>query len=127
MKYVACLLVGLAFAAAVTAARAEFKTATQLAELCDPRVSGEQGLAWCLGYIAGVTDTLDATRANNGAQQCVPPNVNLAQVAKIFGQFVLNNRDHAEELASMPAATVVILSIANTWCPTGADPFKRLR
>jgi hypothetical protein len=108
MKYVACLLVGLAFAAAVTAARAEFKTAAQLAELCDPRVSGEQ-------------------RANNGAQQCVPPNVNLAQVAKIFGQFVLNNRDHAEELASMPAATVVILSIANTWCPTGADPFKRLR
>jgi hypothetical protein len=63
---------------------------------------------------------LDATRANNGVQQCVPPNVNLAQVAKIFGQFVLNNRDHAEELASMPAATVVILRSLQRLLPAEA-------
>jgi hypothetical protein len=67
--------------------------------------------ARCLGYILGVSDTLDSARDNNRLSACVPPGVQAGQLNDIVLMYLRNN----PALRSMEANLLVVMAIGDAF------------
>lgn len=97
------LYVAIVLTAVVPAEGAYFQTGKDLDGYC------RSGSSFCLGYIAGVVDTLFLTA--NKQQICIPREVRLGRVTDVVRQYL----DDYPELHEQPAETLVWAALVGTW------------
>lgn len=93
----------------------QFMTGNRLSELCGAKNSVDEAV--CVGFVEGVSDTLEAWRSQDpaipGAKGCIPKGVTVGQLQKVVVKYL---RQHPEEL-HYPGAALVITAINEAWCP----------
>ncbi len=97
------LYVAIVLTTAMPAGAAYYQTGKDLFEHC------QSGSAFCLGYIAGVVDTLFLTEDKQ--QVCIPREVRLGQVQAVVTQFLDDNPG----MHNHPAETLVWAALVGKW------------
>ncbi len=67
----------------------------------------------CLGYIEGVIDQLEASRADGHLPECLPASITPAQARDVVLKFLTDNPAVREQGASV----LVVQAVTVTWCP----------
>lgn len=101
------LVLGLTIPAA-TPSYANFLTGNDLYEKCN---GGNIEQMVCMGYIEGVSDSLDLARANNSRQQCVAVGVTAGQIKDVVVQYLAIH----PEKRDWDAGILVISALGNAW------------
>jgi len=95
-------------------AHAEFYSGNELYDYCstdksDPVYYSKQST--CRGFIAGVVDTVNATRSLSGTASCLPSGVTLAQVTDVVMKHLRENPQYR----NLSAAILVQGAIMDAW------------
>jgi Rap1a immunity proteins len=67
----------------------------------------------CLGYVAGISDSLNVNRAENDFTSCTSPDITTGQTADV----VLKYLSEHPKTRHLPAAILVTSAISEAFCP----------
>jgi Ssp1 endopeptidase immunity protein Rap1a len=81
-------------------------TGTALLEACQSGDPGQHG--FCLGYIAGIADSVSASGKRSPVTACIPASVTQAQIVDTAVEYL---REHPRETRSYSGAVLVLEAI----------------
>ena len=94
--------------ATIAPAKASYMTGNELLEECTGNVGKQMS---CLGYIEGVSDSLDLGRANNSRSGCVADGVTAGQLQDVVIRYLRNN----PEKRNFDASVLTVIALGEAW------------
>jgi hypothetical protein len=71
------------------------------------------GIGLCRGYVEGVIDHLEATRANANMPACLHTGITADQASDVVLKYLKRNPERRDE----PAWSLVLGAVTDAWCP----------